>query len=86
MANIKSAKKRILVTERNRKRNLVYKNKLKRLMKEAKKALKDGKADVKEIVSLAIQAIDKAVKKNVIKQNNGSRKKSHLMKALAKKA
>ncbi len=86
MANIKSAKKRILVTERNRKRNLVYKNNLKRLVKAATKALKEGSSDAKKAVSLAVQAIDKAAKKNVIKKNNASRKKSRLMKALAKKA
>ena len=78
MANIKSAKKRIRVSERNRKRNLVYKNKVKKLIKAARSA----KSDQAKKVSEAVKWIDKAAKKKIIHKNKASRWKSRLMKLL----
>lgn len=78
MANIKSAKKRIRVSERNRKRNLVYKNKVKKLIKAARSAKSDQAQKVRE----AIKWIDKAASKNVIHRNKASRQKSRLAKLL----
>ncbi|NQU17493.1 MAG: 30S ribosomal protein S20 [Candidatus Saganbacteria bacterium] len=85
MANIKSAKKRIMVTKRNRQRNLFYKNKVKKLIKEAKQAIEQGTENASELVRLAIKWLDKAALKNVIKKNTASRRKSRIMKAVNKK-
>lgn len=79
MANLKSAKKRIKTSARNRQRNLFYKNKVKRLMKEAIKAITGKKENALELVKTAQKWIDKAALKKVYKKNNAARKKSRLM-------
>lgn len=79
MANIKSAIKRIKITKRNRARNLVYKNAIKKSVKEA---LKTKSA---EAVRAAVKTIDKAASKNIISKKAASRKKSKLMKLSATK-
>ncbi|MFC1495951.1 30S ribosomal protein S20 [Candidatus Margulisiibacteriota bacterium] len=84
MANIKSAKKRIQIEKRNRKRNSIYKNRVKKLVKNAKVAIKKGSEDKKEQVRQAIKWIDKAALKGIIKKSAGARKKSRLMKLLNK--
>ena len=84
MANIKSAKKRIKVAARNRKNNLTYKIKVKKLMKDARKALIKGKENADDLINQAIKWLDKAASKNVIKKNTASRRKSRLMKAANK--
>jgi small subunit ribosomal protein S20 len=92
VANSKSAIKRIAIAERNRLRNKAYKSAIKTLMKTYFNALDsytaEPTADKKESVSKAMSAayskIDKAVKRNVLHINNGSRKKARLAKAMAK--
>ena len=86
MANTKSAKKRILVAERNRQSNRTYKSTVKTLIKKTiiscENYKKDPNADneklVKESLSQAYSLIDKAVKKNVLHKNNGANKKSRI--------
>ena len=86
MANTKSAKKRILVAERNRQSNRTYKSTVKTLIKKTiiscENYKKDPNADneklVKESLNLAYSLIDKAVKKNVLHKNNGANKKSRI--------
>ena len=86
MANTKSAKKRILVAERNRQSNRTYKSTVKTLIKKTiiscEKYKKDPNADneklVKESLNQAYSLIDKAVKKNVLHKNNGANKKSRI--------
>jgi small subunit ribosomal protein S20 len=92
MANIKSAIKRIKIAERNRLRNKSYKSAVKTLMKKYHSAVEsyaanptpEALASVKEAMSAAYSKIDKAVKRNVLHQNNGARKKASLAKALSK--
>ena len=86
MANTKSAKKRILVAERNRQSNRTYKSTVKTLIKKTiiscENYKKDPNADneksVKESLNQAYSLIDKAVKKNVLHKNNGANKKSRI--------
>ena len=86
MANNKSAKKRILVAERNRQSNRTYKSTVKTLIKKTIISCdnynKDPNADneklVKESLNQAYSLIDKAVKKNVLHKNNGANKKSKI--------
>ena len=86
MANNKSAKKRILIAERNRLVNKSYKSTVKTLTKKTldycEKYKKDPNEDNKNLVKTslnnAFSLIDKAVKKNVLHKNNGANKKSKI--------
>ena len=85
MANIKSAKKRVLIAERNRQRNVAFKTSIKTALK---KVLELAKAEDKEALNAAIskayQLCDKAVSKGVLHKNTAARKKSRLTKAVNK--
>ena len=86
MANNKSAKKRILVAERNRQVNRTYKSTVKTLIKKTiincENYKKDPNTDnaklVQNSLNQAYSLIDKAVKKNVLHKNNGANKKSRI--------
>ncbi len=86
MANTKSAKKRILVAERNRLVNRSYKSTVRTLIKKTIINCENYKKDpndenknlVTESLNQAYSLIDKAVKKNVLHKNNGANKKSRI--------
>ena len=86
MANKKSAKKRILIAERNRLINKSYKSNVKTLTKKTlencekykKNPSEDNKNLVKTSLNKAYSLIDKAVKKNVLHKNNGANRKSKI--------
>lgn len=90
MANIKSAIKRIQVSERNRLRNKSYKSAVRTLMKRYFQTVNEYANDptpenlqvANESMAKAYSKIDKAVKRKVLHKNNGSRKKSRLAKVL----
>lgn len=92
MPNIKSAIKRVQITERNRLRNKAYKSAVKTLMKKFFAALdkyaaertESAKQEVEGLMSAAYSKIDKAVKRGVLHRNNGAHKKSRLALALKK--
>jgi small subunit ribosomal protein S20 len=92
VANIKSALKRIQITERNRLQNKTYKSAIKTLMKKTLQSAdvyandpnEDNLALVNTNLSAAFSKIDKAVKCKVIHQNNGARKKARLAQAIRK--
>lgn len=87
MANIKSAKKRILTAERNYQRNLAFKSSLKTAVKSALvlAQAKDKDQDaIKSALSKAYQLCDKAVSKGILHKNTAARKKSRLTKAINK--
>ena len=79
MANIKSAKKRILVAETRAARNKAIRSKVKTAVKkvEAAVAAKD-----KAALLAATSEIDKATSKGVYHKNTASRKVSRLSKAV----
>jgi len=85
MANIKSAKKRVLIAERNRLKNVAFKTSIKTAVK---KVLELAKAEDKEALNSAIskayQLCDKAVSKGILHKNTAARKKSRLTKAVNK--
>ena len=85
MANIKSSKKRVLIAERNRQRNVAVKSEIKTAIK---KALVAAQAKDSEAVSSALSAVyklcDKAVGKGVLHKNTAARKKSRLTVAINK--
>ncbi len=87
MANIKSAKKRILVNETKAARNKAIRSKVKTAIKKVETAVAEGN---REAAAAALKAatveIDKACTKGVYHKNNASRKVSRLTKAVNKLA
>ncbi len=85
MANIKSAKKRVLVAERNRLRNVAVKSEIKTAIK---RALVLAQEKNEEAVTFAVNTVyklcDKAVGKGVLHKNTAARKKSRLTLAVNK--
>lgn len=83
MANIKSAKKRILVNKTKADRNKAIKSGVKTAMKKVYAAIEaNDKAAAKEALLAATATIDKAATKGVYHKNTASRKVSRLAKAV----
>ncbi len=83
MANIKSAKKRILVNETKAARNKTIKSRVKTSVKKVEAAVAEKNAEAaKEALKAAIVEIDKAGTKGVYHKNTCSRKISRLTKAV----
>ncbi len=86
MANTKSAKKRILVAERNRQVNRSYKSTVRTFIKKTlnycdnykKDPTEENKNLITSSLNKTFSLIDKAVKKNVLHRNNGANKKSRV--------
>ena len=85
MANIKSAKKRVLIAEANRQRNVAFKSSIKTAIKKAL-LLAEGnnKDELNASVSKVYQLCDKAVSKGILHKNTAARKKSRLVLAIKK--
>ncbi len=85
MPNTKSAAKAMRQSLRRRARNTQTKDKFKSAVKQVKKLVAaNQKTEAAEAIKQAYAMLDKAAKKNVIKKNTASRKKSRLAKALGK--
>lgn len=83
MANIKSAKKRILVNETKAARNKAIRSKVKTACKKVDAAVIAGdKAAALVVLNAAISEIEKATSKGVYHRNTASRKVSRLSKAV----
>ena len=82
MANIKSAKKRILTNEKNRLANKTVKTSMKTLIKKADAAVKENSPDKESAVRAAIKKVDQAGAKHILHKNAVNRKKSQLAKKL----
>ena len=83
MANIKSAKKRILVNETKAARNKAIKSRVKTSVKKVEAAVAEKNAEAaQEALKAAIVEIDKAGTKGVYHKNTCSRKISRLTKAV----
>lgn len=84
MANIKSAKKRILVTAAKTERNKAIRSKVKTVSKKVMAAVDAGdKAAADEALKVATSEIGKAASKGIYHKNNASRKISKLSKAVS---
>lgn len=85
MANIKSAKKRILVIEKKTLRNKMIKSQVKTAIKKVLAAIEaQDVAAAKANLTVAISTIDKARAKGIFHKNTASRKISRLTKAVNK--
>lgn len=87
MAIIKSAKKAIRQNKRRKVQNLVYKNKIKNLIKEMRVLTSAKKIEeAKKLLPSVYEALDKSAKVGVIKKNTASRKKSRIAKLIDRTA
>ena len=81
MANLKNAKKRILVNEKKHERNNEYLASTKTAIKNTLKSVaKKDKNEAEANLKTAIKRIDKAAGANVLSKNTAGRKKSRLTK------
>jgi len=78
VANIKQQKKRILISERQRARNLRYRSTIKTLTRRLIEASEAGEPDVAERARELEHLIDRAAAEGVIHANNAARKKSRV--------
>lgn len=79
MPNIKSAKKRVLVTSVKNLQNKMAKTALRTDLKKLELALAEGdKVKATELYKKAVVALDKAAASGLIHKNNASNKKSRL--------
>ena len=85
MANIKSAKKRILVIETRTMRNKAIKSKVKTMIKKVEAAIAaNDKAAAEAALKVATSEISKATSKGVYHKNTAARKISRLTIAVNK--
>ncbi len=83
MPNIKSAKKRVLVTEKKTLENKAIKSALKTQIKKFLAAVNAGdKALAEKLLPETVSAIDSAVTKGILHKNNAANKKAKLAKKL----
>ena len=84
MANIKSAKKRVLVSRAYAEKNKAIRSAVKTAIKKVEAAVKAGdKAVAETTLKAAISTIEKAGTKGVYHKNNVARKVSRLSKMVA---
>ena len=85
MANIKSAKKRVLTAEANRQRNVAFKTSIKTAVKKVLELAQGKDKDaLNKAISRVYQLCDKAVVKGILHKNTAARKKSRLTVAVNK--
>jgi len=85
LANIQSAIKRIRSSKRKQTRNLSARTRARGAVKDARAALESNNTQEQaQAIQAAYSALDKAAAKGVIHKRNAARRKSRLMKQLAK--
>jgi small subunit ribosomal protein S20 len=83
LPGIKSAQKRVRVTERKRLRNKPIRSLCKTNITKAERLIFLGELEAaQQAVVVAISSLDKAAEKGVINPNNAARRKSRLMRKL----
>ena len=82
MANIISAKKRVLIERERRVENNSVKSEIKTYEKKFKAALTVDVKNAEEIYKTLSAKLDSAARENVIHQNSANRKKAHYAKLL----
>ena len=83
MANIKSAKKRVVTSQVRADRNKAIKSRVKTYIKKVEAAVAAGdKAAANEVLPVAIAEIEKAASKGIFHKNTAARKVSRITKAV----
>ena len=83
MPNIKSAMKRVKVTEKKNLRNRMMKSAMRTSVKKFDAAVTAGQVDA-QLLSATSSAVDRAVSKGVMYKNDANRKKARMAKAMNK--
>ena len=84
MPNIKSAKKRVVVTEKKNSQNKMIRSAVKTAIKKFNAALAAGDVEAAEkLLPETVSVIDSAVSKGILHKNNAANKKAKLAKRLA---
>ncbi len=84
MANIKSAKKRVLTNEKSRQRNVARRSEIKTLAKKVLLFVEQNDIDsAKEYLKITESKIARACGKGVFKKNTAARKVSRLAKKVS---
>ena len=87
MPNIKSAKKRVLVSQTKAMQNKAAKSALKTNIKKFEAAVAEGNRSEADVAyKVAVKAVDKAVVKGLLHKNNAAHKKSSMTIKLSKLA
>lgn len=87
MATHKSALKRIRQNEKRRLHNRSYRNRARTLVKQAREAIERGDVDeARETTRMATRDLDTLASRGIIHSRNAARRKSRLMKQLARMA
>ena len=82
MPNIKSAKKRVKVSETKNLQNRIFKSQLKTTIKKFNAACEAGdKTAASDAYKAAVKKVDQAVAKNILHKNTAARRKSQFTKA-----
>ena len=83
MPNIKSAKKRVLVSKTKTMQNKIFKTQLKTDIKKYQAAVAEGNTELAQATyKAAVKKIDQAAARGIIHKNAAARKKSQFTKAL----
>lgn len=82
MPNIKSAIKRVKVSEKNRAHNITVKSSMRTAVKKAEAAIVNNESEANVAFAAAASKLDKAAAKGLIHKNAAARKKSRMMKKL----
>ena len=82
MANIKSAKKRVLIEKERRVVNNSVKSEIKTYIKKFRETLANDVDSAAEIYKQLVSKLDSAARENVIHANSAARKKAHFAKLL----
>ena len=79
MPNIKSAKKRVRLSEARNARNRAARSALRTTLKKFDAAVTEGnRTEAESAYKVAVKTVDKAVAKGILHKNNAARKKSAL--------
>lgn len=84
MANTRSAKKRVRSSLRKRTHNRATRSAVKTLVQRGRRLTGEQAVPSNDEVRRAISALDKAAEKGILHSNNASRRKSRLMRLLAR--
>ncbi|MGH9302923.1 MAG: 30S ribosomal protein S20 [Acidimicrobiales bacterium] len=84
MANIKSQIKRDRQNERRHERNRAVRSEVRTRTKTALAGAETGAEDAEERLRLAVKRIDKAAAKGIIHKNQAARRKSRLVRGVAR--
>lgn len=86
MANVKSAKKRILVGAKKHDRNRTVRSAVKTRVASVRHLVEGGETAPTAELKVAVAALDRAAERGILHARNAARRKSRLMKMVAKAA